>query len=528
MTADVVTGAGGIVPPAPAVPALEVKNLTKTFAGTRALNGVDIAFKRGAITALLGPNGCGKSTLIKILAGFHRADDGSRILIGGTELEAPYDSMHMRNMGLRFLHQDLGLVDEMDVADNFGFADDFGGQQAWFPVRRGWRVARARAALARLNIDIAPTTLVGGLSRTEQIMVGVARAFEADKRDPSEQVIVLDEPTASLPSGSVDQVLEAVRQIRATGGTVIYVTHRIDEVLQIAEDVVVLRDGSVSSQQPLGDLDADGLATLIRGTAEARPLRPRRAREGATSSVLRFDRVSGRRLAEVSFDVTRGEILGVAGLAGCGRSELARIAAGVTAPAAGQVNLNGEAVTFRDVHDALSRGVAFAPANRSEHGVIGELSVRQNVVLANLAPFWSKGVLRRKAEQSEVASLLDRFDVRPRDSEVDIRQLSGGNQQKCVIAKFMRLDPQLLIVDEPTQGIDLSGKQDVSEILRDAAESGCAIVLASSDFDEIADLCDRVLVLDRGVALGIFDRGEIHEHELTMMSVRGGREDHAT
>jgi ribose transport system ATP-binding protein len=498
------------------VAGLSVGNLSKTFVGTKALDDVSIDFRHAAITALLGPNGCGKSTLIKILSGFYTPDGSPRVEIGGEPLSTPVDPRAAYARGLRFVHQDLGLVNEMTVADNFAFATAFDNQRSLMRISRGRRRRRVAAELERFELDVSPDSKAGALSRSDQIMIAIVRAFDGLADAGRAGVLVLDEPTASLPAGEVDVVLGAVRQIRAAGGTVIYVTHRIDEVLAVADDLVVLRDGRVQVQRPVEGLDLKSLATLITGKAVRAELA---AESSATDrAILELRGISGRRLEGVDLTLHAGEIVGVAGLAGCGRSELARLLAGIGAPVAGEIRLASGPVEFSEPRDAIDAGIAYVPPDRLRLGCIPELSVRHNIALGDLSPYWSAGILNRRREREDVGRIMDGFDIRPRDTERRIRYLSGGNQQKAVIAKHERLEPQVLVVDEPTQGVDISGKAEIMEVLRRAARRGCGVILASSDFDEVAEMCDRVMVLDRGRPVGIFARGEIREEQLTLMT----------
>lgn len=504
--------------------ALEIENLSKTFAGTRALRNVDVSFQRNAVTALLGPNGCGKSTLIKILAGFHSPDSGSEIEIGGERASLPISAAEARQRGLRFLHQDLALVGELDVADNIGLVDRFSGRWSLSPLGRLKRRRRARDVLARFDLDIPPNTPTSQLSRTDQIMVAIARALSDESKATAENlIVVLDEPTASLPANSVDRVLDTVARIRGQGGTVIYVTHRIDEVLRIADSAIVLRDGQVAAQRRVSELTADDLSELIAGS-EVKASVVREFKGG--SNVLSVRGVNTNRLEDVSFNVAGGEILGVAGLAGCGRSELGRVVSGNVRPTSGAIFIDDLEVSLRNPSAAIDRGVAYVPPDRGKHGIIGDLSLADNLLLGDLSTVWRHGHIQRRRVRREADELIQRFEIRPPDRRRPIRFFSGGNQQKALIAKFLRLEPRVLVVDEPTQGVDIMGKQEIGRLLVDVAERGCAVLILSSDFDEIAELCDRVLVLDRGKVLGTFARGEIHEHEIALLASSHHKEEY--
>jgi ribose transport system ATP-binding protein len=500
--------------------ALTVSGISKTFGATKALDDVTIEFPRGKVTALLGPNGCGKSTLIKILAGYHEPDAGS-VELGGRPMATPIRPRVAYSEGMRFVHQDLGLVGEMSIADNFALAQGYRRWPILGPIRRRQLWADAAEALKRLDLDLSPAAPVKSLSRTEEIMVGIARALQVERgAEDRELVVVLDEPTASLPEGSVERVLDAVNRIRDGGGTVIYVTHRIDEVLRVADDVVILRDGVAATERPVAGLDAHALASLVAGVADPTVLEGRSTAQPEV--LLSVRELRGPRLQGVSFDLHRGEIFGVAGLAGCGRSELARMLAGVQQPDSGEIELDGEQLELDSPRTAISRGIAMVPAERTKYGCIPALSVRHNIALTDLSPFTSHGRLNQGRERSAVSELLERFDVRPKDTERRLEFLSGGNQQKTVIAKFARLDPKVMVVDEPTQGVDIAGKAEIALALRELAEHGCGVVVASSDLDEIGALCDRVAVLDRGSLVGIFERGTVNEQKVAILSGRKG------
>lgn len=493
---------------------LSVRSISKTFAGVQVLRNVSTDFAEGRITAMVGQNGSGKSTLIKVLCGFHDPDPGGSLAIKGVDVPLPIAAATAHAHGLRFVHQNLALINEMTVADNVAFAQGFATGAPVLPISRQGHRARARQSLHRLGIDVDPDVPVSTLAATERTLVAIARAF--DPEGAAGNVVVLDEPTAYLPASAVDRVLALLDTIREEGGTVIYVTHRLDEVLRIADDLVVLRDGELVADQPLGDLNTAALAELIIGRSMVE--RAQVSSTAGTHVLLEARGLSGPRISDVSFELREGEILGVAGLIGCGRSELARMVAGVQRRESGTLLLDDAEYDPATPRAALAAGVGYVPADRHHAGIVGDLSLRVNVTLGNLRPYWSRGVVDVREERTDVERLIDRFDIRPRMPEQTISKFSGGNQQKAVLAKIFRLNPRLLVIDEPTQGVDVGGKDEIARLLRDFAADGGAVLLGSSDFDEIGMLCDRVLVLDRGRPLGIFERGELDERRLAVLA----------
>lgn len=502
------------------IPALSVRELSKSFAGTQALSEVSLDFLRGSITALLGQNGSGKSTLIKALAGFH-APDGGSVAVGGVDLPVPISPQTAYERGLRFVHQDIALVEQMSVADNLGFTLGFNARTSVGHISRRALRKRARAALDRVGVDTPPDALVSELPPTERMLVAIARAFEGAADNAEHRILVLDEPTAALPAADVDRVLKILERVRSLGGTVIYVTHRIDEVMRIADHLAILRDGRLVTSEPLGEHDAHALATLIVGRAVERGFQARERDIGADVR-MEVRGLSGPRITDVSFELRSGEIMGVTGLLGCGRSELARLITGVQQPYAGEILLDGETVELSEPRDGLDHGIGFVPPDRRRHGCILDLGLRENLTLGDLAPYWQGGRINRSKERNDVAELIKSFDIRPPLPDRPIRHFSGGNQQKAVIAKFARLNPRLLVVDEPTQGVDVGGKREIGLALRRFADDGAGIIVASSDYDEISDLCDRVLVLDRGHMVGIFDSGDLSEQRLAVLGTQAG------
>jgi ribose transport system ATP-binding protein len=503
---------------------LVIEALSKTFAGTKALDGVTAHFPAGKITALLGENGSGKSTLIKILAGFYHPDPGGRITVAGRDLPTPVLPSRAHDAGLRFIHQDLGLVEGLTVADNFSFVNGYGTRLVGPISGRDLR-RRVQQALDRFRVDVSPRGLVSSLSPTERTMVAIARAFADDGTEPAftDRVLILDEPTAALPAHEVHTVFGALRQARAAGATVVFVSHRTDEVRELADRLVVLRDGKLTADRDLRGLGVKDIIDLILGREfEQWESKIRQTQRGVTDHVLmQCAGLRGRRLDGVDLSLHKGEILGVTGLLGCGRSELTRLITGAQAPAAGQLLLDGEPVSFSSPGAAIKAGIASVPQNRRTEGCIPAMSLRQNITLSDLGPFWRGGWLRQADERIATRSAVERFGIKPASTEKAMSKFSGGNQQKAVLAKWTRIGPRILVLDEPTQGVDVGAKQEIAQIITELADDGVGILLASSDFEELVNLCDRVIVLNRGQLVAEVPREDLTESQLTLLSTTG-------
>lgn len=488
--------------------ALEAGGLSVTFGGQRALDDVSLRLTRGTVTALLGMNGSGKSTLIKVLAGVYTPDAGSDLSIFGRSVALPLSPRASRSHGLRFLHQDLGLIPQLTVADNFALVNGF-------PVR-GWsgtvRTRRLHDQVAHtlqtLGIEAPVGERVDRLAPATRTMVAIARALHEPEgisaQTLASRILVLDEPTASLPADQVDTVMTIVGLVRDLGGTVVYVSHRTDEVLRLADEMVVLRDGKLVDSGPVAGLDARELVTRIVGrqtpAASAPPTPPA---GGAGGDRLVVQDLSGIRLRDISFRVGEGEILGVAGLVGCGRSELVRILGGAQPARAGRMELDGRPHRPGAPRAALRAGVASVPQERRRDGVVMTMSVAHNLTLGDLgAHTGAAGVIDVAAERAHAQDLISRYAVRTAGPDLPVGLLSGGNQQKVVMARAGERATRLLLLDEPSQGVDAHAKAEIAQIVRDRASAGVSVVLASSDADELVSLCHRVLVLDRGRIVG--------------------------
>jgi len=472
-------------------PVLTVRGLSKTFVATRALSNVDFDLREGEIHALVGQNGCGKSTLIKVLAGFHQPDPGVEIKLDGEEVDLSRTADAHR-AGLRFVHQDLGLVGTLSTVENLmlgrRLSTAAGGRIRWAAERDD-----AERRMRDLGYSFDVERPVAALGAAERTGVAIARAlwdWEAAR------VLVVDEPTASLPREEVAVLFAALQRVREAGLGVIYVSHRLDEIFAIGDRVTVLRDGVRVGTWDVDAIDQAGLVRSMIGDEKLRP--PHDQTVDPTGAVaLAVTGLNGTVVQDVDLRVRRGEVVGIAGLTGSGREELLPLIFGV-ASRSGDVRLDGRPVPANP-RRAIRAGLALVPADRHREGAVLEMAVRENFGLTDLRRFATRfGYLSRGREVQEVTEWIRRLDVRPPLPEVLFGALSGGNQQKVVLAKWLRRQPAVLLLDEPSQGVDVGAKAVIHALAREVAADGACVVIASSDDSELCDTCDRVLVMRDG------------------------------
>jgi len=477
-------------------PLLSLAGVTKSFGGVRALHEVSFDLRAGEVHALLGENGAGKSTLIRILAGALRPDEG-RIEVAGQRLERA-DPLVSRARGIAVMYQQPALFPELSVAENIAFGREAG--PAWERIDRGRRREEARALLARLGSSLDPESPVLGLRMAEQQLVEIARALGAGAR-----IVVMDEPTAALSEREAQRLLAVVQDLRASGVGVVYVSHRLEEVLSLADRYTVLRDGRFVATRSRGEVDRDGLIRLMVGR-EASSLFERKAAvplaPAAPLLELRGLCCSATGVRDISLEVRGGEILGLAGLVGAGRTELARVLFGLTPADGGEIRIEGQPVVLPTPEAARRHGIAYVPEDRRRFGVVGEMSVAENASLAVLSDLSRHGLVDRAAEARLADSFVERLGIKTPSVRAAVATLSGGNQQKVALARGLATRPRILIVDEPTQGVDVGAKAEVHRLLSELASSGLAVVMISSDLPEVLALSDRVLVLRGGRVAG--------------------------
>lgn len=476
-------------------PCLEVRQLSKRFPGTVALDRVSFEVGSGTFHALLGGNGSGKSTLIKILAGVLQGAPGGSLSVAGTEVSTANASpAWARRAGVRFVHQDLGLFESMTVAENIALHAGFAG-------RRGvvhWAAARERTAklLESLRLDISPDTLVGSLSPAQRTHIAIARALDSAAGEI--KLLVLDEPTARLPNEEVDELLALLRRLTAAGTTVLYVTHRLGEVLQAADAVTVLRDGKTVATRAASGLDEKALVELIVGRPIDSIFPAEIAHDGPRERALEVTGLCGGPVNDLNLELSAGEILGIGGAIGAGRSTLLRLLFGASRRRTGVVKVAGQAEEISSPAKGMRAGIAYVPEDRAHDAAFMTLGVTENLSAATLKNVARFGCLRRVREKAAARRDVASLQIRTASVDTPLQSLSGGNQQKAILARWLRLDTKVLLLDEPTQGVDVGARADIYELIRAAAAEGVGVIVASSDFDELVGISNRVLVMADG------------------------------
>lgn len=497
-------------------PVLEVHGLQKVYGGEVALADAHLRVGPGEIHGLLGANGAGKSTLVKIVCGVETADRGT-VAVGGRELPAHHTCAQVQALGLAQIHQDRALAPDLSIAENValtvGFPRRFG-----LIDRRELR-ARAQAALERVGLGADVDTFVSDLPIAEQTLVAIARALAVDAR-----VIILDEPTANLGAEDAARLYDRLRGLAAEGVACVLITHALGEALDVCDRVTVLRDGRVVAAEASAGLDADRLATLVVGrqvvAAEAAAHQGTHRIEATAHPRLRFDGVAAERLLPLSFDLRPGEILGVTGLADSGHLLLGELLGGLVSPDAGAMHLDGAPYRPHGIADARRAGVAYVPPDRVKDGLAVDLTARENLYLDGVRPGGGRAI-RPQAEARDARALLEAAKVSPPDPEAPLSTLSGGNMQKVLVAKWLATEPQLLMLAEPTVGVDVGAREDVYTRIREACGEGLAVLLASSDLEEVLALSDRVIVLRYGAVVAEIDRSAATIEQLAALTSGG-------
>jgi ABC-type sugar transport system ATPase subunit len=489
------------------ITALRMRGITKTFPGMTALSNVDLTVEFGRIHAIVGENGAGKSTLMKVLSGVYQPSSGTTE-IAGTEVRMtrPADAMRL---GIRMVHQELNLAPDLSVAENV-----FLGRmpKRWGIVDRARMVADTTALLAELGASIDANARLSDLPISQQQLVEITKAYAADPR-----IIVLDEPTSSLSESETVALFTILRRMKARGVAILYISHRLKEVLDIADDVTVLRDGAMVDSRPVAGMTAAGMIRHMVGREVTNVFPKTSARVGAP--VLQVEGLSdGRHFRNINLEARQGEILGLTGLVGAGRTELARVLFGLERPVAGRILMGGKPVIIGSPTDAVRAGIAYVPEDRKAMGIVPAMNIRENISLPILRRISQAGRISPSEDQALAKSYVRDLGISPPDTERRISLLSGGNQQKAVIAKWLSTMPSVLILDEPTRGVDVGAKAEIHRIIGELVAKGMAVIMISSELLEVIGVCDRVLVMRDGDGVALLDRSDLTEERIMALA----------
>ena len=490
-------------------PFLEMQNISKRFPGVKALDEVDLSLSRGEVHVLAGENGAGKSTLMKVITGVYRSDPGGILRVEGKEVIIR-DPIHARSLGINIIYQELTVVDNLSVAENIFLARE--------PLRptglidAGKMRADAAKFLAELDMKVDPSTSVGNLSVGHKQMIEIARAISYRSK-----IIIMDEPTASLSDHEAKLLLSLVKRLAAQNIGIVYISHKLDEIFRIADRITVLRDGRTVDSRPIGEMTPDLLVRKMvqRDLTGLFGEHHSHAKLEVILSVknLRQKRSASLPAAGVDFEIRKGEMVGFFGLVGAGRTEVMEMIFG-SRPSLGEITIAGKPVKIEKPSDAIRAGLGFVTEDRKSQGLVIGMTVRENFSLTHLADYCHLDFVDRKRERANCLEYIQKLDIKTPTMEQKVVNLSGGNQQKVAIAKWLARKPRILIVDEPTRGIDIGAKSEVYALLNGLAEEGLAIIVVSSDLPEVLAITDRIIVFKEKRIVGSFQRGQATQEDV--------------
>ncbi|MBX3578409.1 MAG: sugar ABC transporter ATP-binding protein [Rhizobiaceae bacterium] len=513
-----------MTPPISAEPALEISGLSKRFGGAVALDGVSLSVRRGEVHGLLGQNGSGKSTLIKILSGFHAPEPGGRLTLYGKDVPLPLPAGDFRKLGLAFVHQHLGLAPSLSVMENMCLSD-FAAEARWLI---DWRKEsqRIRDVFAEYALAIDPQAVVGDLPQVDRCLVAIVRALEEVRANQAQHggngILVLDEPTPFLPRAGVDRLFALVEQIAARGASVIFVSHDVEEILQITDRATVLRDGKVAGTLETASARPEDFVEMIVGR-RVEQYRARKAVAGGDDASVEITGLTGQVCRDLDIRLANGEVLGLTGLIGSGFDEVPALIYGARKARAGQLKLDGSTFELANMtpRTAIELRIGYLPADRIGASGAGSLPVADNLGLPSLSRFSSGLRLDRGGLFRWAGDVGRAHDVRPNDPALYLEGLSGGNQQKVLLAKWLEIEPRLLLLDEPTQGVDVGARQQVFAAIDRAARAGAVVLCASTDAEQLAQICNRVLVFAHGRIAAELAGDDVTKEEITFQCYTG-------
>ena len=488
---------------------LTANAITKSYAGVQALRSASFDLRAGEVHALVGENGAGKSTLIKIITGAVVADGGT-LEINGQPF-THHDTAQAKRAGIAAIYQQPALFADLSVAENIAYG--YEPASLWRRVNWRARTERAAALLARIGAEIDPERRAGDLTMPEQQLVEIARALGQDAR-----ILIMDEPTASLGEEDAQNLFRVVRELRAADVAIIYISHRLEELAQIADRVTVLRDGETIETRAMNEVTRDELIRLMIGRELSNVFPKRAVEHGNVLLSLRGVSCAAAGVSDISLEIRAGEIVGLAGLMGAGRTELARVLFGLTPADAGEIAIDGKRVTINSPAQAIARGIAYVPEDRRQHGVVLPMTISANTTLASLSSSW----LNFDAEYAQAATMVERLAVKTPSIHAPVNNLSGGNQQKVALARWLTTKPRIIILDEPTQGIDVGAKAEIHRLMCDLAEQGIAVLMISSELPEVLGMSDRVAVMHAGRIVGEFSREEVTQEKVLALALGHG------
>lgn len=491
-------------------PVVEMKNISKSFSGVKALKDVSFSLKSGEVMALLGENGAGKSTLMKILGGVYTRDRGS-LNIKGNEYQNLTPSK-AQELGIAMIHQELNMCSQLSITENIWLGREISkhGLLCNKEMRLG-----AREALRRLDIDLNPDQLVGDLPISKQQMVEIARVLHTDA-----QILIMDEPTSALTSKEIDELFAVIHKLRAEGCAIIYISHRLEELQHIVDRVTIMRDGQLITSMNFADTNIDEIVSYMVGReiTEKFP----RVENSRGKKILEIKNLNaGRFVRDINLNLYEGEILGLAGLMGAGRTEITRAIFGADPISSGEIFLDGQKIKIKNPADAIQHGIVLAPEDRKKDGLCTSLSIRENIALPNLDLLCRiLGIVNKNTEHSMVSSTVQNLSVRLSGTELDVGKLSGGNQQKVVVGKWLARASRVVIFDEPTRGIDVAAKVEIYQLMNKLKQEGIGVLFVSSEMPELLGMADRILVVCNGRITGELMAREATQNQILELAVQ--------
>ncbi|ELC8464659.1 sugar ABC transporter ATP-binding protein [Clostridium perfringens] len=492
-------------------PMLKMVGVSKSFPGVKALDNVSLMAYGGEVTALMGENGAGKSTLMKILSGVYKKDEG-KIFIEGREVEVK-GIKSAEEAGITIIHQELSVLNNLTVSENIFLGNE---KHSKFTGRINKKLLdeRSKMFLEQIGCDIGPNRLVSTLNVGEKQMIEIAKALTKNAR-----IIIMDEPTTALTDVETENLFKVIENLRKKGIAIIYISHRMEEIFKICHRVEVLRDGKYAGSAEIKDIDNDKLIAMMVGRTIEDQFPYRDVKKGDLA--LEVKNLSCKEgVKGASFTLRKGEILGIAGLMGSGRTELAKTIFGEYKKTSGEISLNGSPININCISDAINNGICYLSEDRKKEGCILGMSVGENMTLCNLKKYENKfKSLDKKEEAKDIEYYIKKINIKTPNKEQFIKNLSGGNQQKVILAKWLMLSPEVLIIDEPTRGIDVGAKKEIYELLNELKASGKAIIMISSDLPEVLGISDRIMVMSEGRISGELNRDEANQESIMKLAV---------